>query len=569
MKRKIHLNVAALSTSFTILVAIFMLMTFYRFHRDNQMSSLKNTVNLISNILISTDLSNLSELENLKNYKDTSTRITLLERDGSVVFDNMANTENIENHKDRPEFQDALVNGKGESIRYSATMGHDTYYYAFKLDNNHILRVSHESENMLSMFSLFLPIVAIIVILISLISYYTSSLLANNILKPINILTKNLAGTFEEEDYEQLNIYDELSPFIRTFQNQNKLILDRNIELEEKANLLDVISSSMGEGIILLDINRKVISINQSGIKLFNGHNNISYTGEDFIRLCRDLDLNKVLDATIEERASKEIILHHNKKYLDVYINPVLRDQSLTGLLLLVVDTTEKHKLDLMRREFSANVSHELKTPLTSINGYAEMIKNGMAKGEDITKFASIIRKEGGRLLNLIDDIIKLSKIEDDLDDKKLEATNVYFVGREAINSLEVLAQDKDIDLELVGENSFIMADKGMLQDLIYNLLENSIKYTNPGGSINLSISNDKSKTTVKIKDTGIGIPLEHQERIFERFYIVDKSRSKKNESTGLGLSIVKHIVEYHNGKINLESEVGKGTEITISFNSI
>ncbi|NLY46040.1 MAG: hypothetical protein GX053_08660 [Tissierella sp.] len=569
MKRKIHVNVAVLSTSITILVAVFMLMTFYRFHTDNQMNSLKNTGNLISNILISSDVSDINELDQLKHYKGTNTRITLLNRSGDVVFDNMADTKNMENHRDRPEFLDAIENSQGESIRYSATMGYDTYYYALKLQNNLILRVSYQTENIFNMFSLILPVIVMIVILISIISYYTSFLLANHILKPINILTKNLEGNFQAGDLEELSVYDEISPFIRTFKNQNKLILDRNIELEEKANLLDVISSSMGEGIILLDINTKIISINKSGIKLFNGRNNVSLAGQDFIRLCRDLNLNEALEIAIEEKSSKEIIIHHNSKYLDVYINPVLREQRLTGLLLLVVDTTEKHKLDLMRREFSANVSHELKTPLTSINGYAEMIESGMVKGEDITKFASIIRKEGGRLLNLIGDIIKLSKIEDDANEKKLEPINVYFVGKEAISTLESLALDKDIELELTGESSFIMGNKGMLQDLIYNLLENSIKYTNPGGSIQLSVVHNNLDTIVKIKDTGIGIPSEHQDRIFERFYIVDKSRSKKNQSTGLGLSIVKHIVEYHNGKIHLESEVGKGTKITIKFKSI
>lgn len=198
-----------------------------------------------------------------------------------------------------------------------------------------------------------------------------------------------------------------------------------------------------------------------------------------------------------------------------------------TGLLLLVVDRTEKHKLDLMRREFSANVSHELKTPLTSINGYAEMIKSGMAKGEDITKFASIIKREGERLLTLIDDIIKLSKIEDDNNEKDMEPLDIYNLGKDVIESLEILASKKDIQLILEGESQIIKGNKGILQDLLYNLLENSIKYTNPGGLIQLIISNDEANTIVKVKDNGIGIALEHQDRIFERFYIVDKSRSK------------------------------------------
>ncbi len=569
MKRKIRFNLAILSTTITILVTLFMLMIFYKFHTNNQMNTLKDTGNLISNILVTSDLSNIDELNHLKNYKATNTRITLLETDGDVVFDNMTDTQSIENHRDRPEFQDALENGQGESIRFSSTMGYDTYYFALRLENNLILRVSYQTENIFKMFSEILPIVSIIVIIISILSYYTSSLLTGHILKPINILTKNLKEDINNNSFKELSIYDELTPFIRTFEYQNKLIRDRNRDLEEKANLLDIISSSLGEGIILLDINKKIISINQSGIKLFNGSDKDSHIGQDFIRLCRDLDLNKVLENTIEENSSKESIIFHNNKYLDLYVNPVLRDQKLTGLLLLVVDTTEKHKLDLMRREFSANVSHELKTPLTSINGYAEMITKGMVKGEDMVKFASIISKEGDRLLSLIDDIIKLSKIEDTSSEKSLEAVNLYFIGSEAIHSLEVLAQDKDIDIGLMGESSFIMGNRGMLQDLIYNLLENSIKYTNQGGSVLLTISHDKSYTTIKVKDTGIGIASEDQDRIFERFYMADKGRSKKTQSTGLGLSIVKHIVEYHNGKINLKSEEGKGTEITIKFNSI
>lgn len=566
MKRKIHFNVAILATTITILVAIFMLITFYKFNINNQMRSLKNTGDLISNILISSDF---SEPEELKNYDYSDIRLTLLDLDGVVLFDNMADADNIENHRDRPEFQDAVKDGHGESIRRSSTLGQDTYYYAVRLQNNFILRVSHETENLFRMFSRISLIIFLIIITISILSYYTSSLLANHILKPINIITKNLEDNLGEDTFKELSIYDELSPFIKTFEKQNKVIRDRNRDLEEKANLLDVIGSSMGEGIILLDTHKKIISINQSGIRLFNGNQEFSYSGQDFIRLCRNIDLNEVLKISIKGKSSNEIMIQHHYKYLSLYINPVLRGHKLTGLLLLVVDSTEKHKLDLMRREFSANVSHELKTPLTSINGYAEMIISGMAKGEDIVNFASIIRKEGGRLLNLIDDIIKLSKIEDASTEKVLEPVNMYFVGKEVIHSLKILAEDKDIQLELKGSRSFLMGNKGMLQDLLYNLLENSIKYTNPGGHVQLIITDNKPYTIVKVIDTGIGIPAEHQERIFERFYTADKSRSKKTESTGLGLSIVKHIVEYHNGKIHLKSEVGEGTEITILLNSI
>ena len=562
MKRRIHLNVSLLSTAITLLVAFFMIFTFYKFNRSNQMDSLRSTGNLISNLVISSEVEELDKL----NLDGNDIRITLIDFDGLVLFDNKADLEIIENHLNRPEVQEAIEKGSGESIRYSTTLGYDTYYYAIMLEDNLILRVSHEADNLISMFSEIIPITILMLVLIFIITYYVSSLLAKRILKPIDIFTRNLDRNINEGDLRELSIYDEFTPFIKTYESQSKEINARNIELEEKANLLDVISSSMGEGIILLDINKKIISINKSSIRLFNGYQDFSYTGNDFIRLCRNIDLNQVLENSIEDKSSNEILINHNNKYLNIYINPVLRDSKLTGLLLLVVDTTEKHKLDMMRKEFSANVSHELKTPLTSINGYAEMIKNGMAKGDDVTKFASIIKREGERLLNLIDDIIKLSRIEDGSSENKLEPINLYSLGKDAISSLDILAQEKDINLSLKGRNLFMIGNKGMLQDLLYNLLENSIKYTNLGGSIKLIIDEDKANTIIKIVDTGIGIPPEHQDRIFERFYIVDKSRSKKTESTGLGLSIVKHIVEYHKGKIDLKSELGKGTEITIRF---
>ena len=563
MKRKIHFNVAILSTTITILVAFFMIITFYKFNNNNQMDSLKETGNLISNVIL---FLNTDELDKLINDDNPNLRITLIDLDGEVLFDNKASIDNIENHLDRPEVQQALDSGVGESVRFSSTLGYDTYYYAIHLQDDLILRVSNEVENLFTAFSDILPIILMILILIFIFTYYTSSLLANHILKPIEVFTSNLEGDVDEGFLKELNIYDELSPFIKTYESQSKEIKDRKIDLQEKATLLDVISSSMGEGIILLDVNKKIASINNSGIKLFNGSPSISYYGKDFIRLCRNLSINETLELSIKDKSSNQIMINYNNKYLNIYFNPVLRDSELTWLLLLVVDSTEKHKLDQMRKEFSSNVSHELKTPLTSINGYAEMIKNGMVKGEDINKFASIIKREGERLLNLIDDIIKLSKIEDDSKEIILEPINLYTLGKDVINSLEILAKEKDIELKLEGKSLFMMGNKGMLQDLLYNLLENSIKYTNSGGLVQLSISEDKPRTIIKVIDTGIGIPLEHQERIFERFYIVDKSRSKKSESTGLGLSIVKHIVEYHKGKINLKSEVGKGTEITITF---
>lgn len=565
MKRKIRYNIAFLSSFITILVAIFMFMTFYKYHVDNQIKSLKNAGEVISNIVLS---SNMDGLEKRRVYMGSDLRITLLNLKGEVLFDNyFEDVRKLESHSDRPEIQAAIENNRGEDVRRSSTVNMDNYYYAMRLENDLILRVAHQTETFYSMFSSIWPITALILLLIFILSYYISNLLANNIIRPVKLLTKSLEGDWD--GYQEIYVYDEIAPFIATFERQKRIIKDRNRELEERAYLMDIITSNMDEGIILLGTDKKILTINESGIGLFADTNGKEYLGNDFIHLCRDIELNQALDDVLEDRTNREVMIHHNNRYLTIYINTVLTGKDLTGLLLLVVDSTKKHKLDMMRREFSANVSHELKTPLTSIIGYAEMINSGMVKTEDIDKFSARIRQEGVRLLNLIDDIIKLSKIEEGSTEKILEPVDIYSLGQEVINSLRVLAGEKLIDLDIQGSSSFMMGDKGMLHDLLYNLIENSIKYTPSGGRVSLIVEEDKGHTIVRVKDTGIGIPKEHQDRIFERFYTVDKSRSSKNASTGLGLSIVKHIVEYHDGKISLESEVGKGTEISIRFKSI
>jgi two-component system phosphate regulon sensor histidine kinase PhoR len=379
-------------------------------------------------------------------------------------------------------------------------------------------------------------------------------------------MVENIEKSTDHRDLSKFIIYDEIMPLIKKVENQEKQIKYNIKSLEEKAALMDVINSSMEEGLILIDKNKKILSANDRGIDLLQGDNRHSYYGTDFIKLSRSIKLHDNLDKSINTNSSEELILNQGEKYLNIYINPVLIDKSLVGLVILVVDFTKKYKIDLMRREFSANVSHELKTPLTSINGYAEMIENGMVKDEDIKKFATIIRAEGSRLLNLIDSIIKLSKIEESEYNNDFNLIDIYNIGKNTIDNLNLIAVQKNIELSLLGKNTFINGNKNMIEELIYNLLDNGIKYTPSGGIVNLEISSQSGWAIIKVTDTGMGIPESQQSRIFERFYTVDKSRSNKNKSTGLGLSIVKHIVEQHHGKINLVSEVNKGTKITIKI---
>lgn len=563
MKRKIYLNIATLSTLVTILVTAFLLIAFYDFQVKSEIQSLKDYGNIMSNIL--SPLDDIT-IDSFNKDIDPNIRLTIIALDGNVLFDNMVDPQNMENHLDRPEVESALKFGEGESIRNSNTLGEDTYYYAILLSNNSILRISRQGANIFSHFTNILPLIFIIVFLILLLSFFTSSILTKKILKPVENMVKNIEELTDSRDLSKFIIYDEIMPLIKKVENQEKEIKYNIKTLEEKAALMDVINSSMEEGLILIDKNKKILSANDRGIELLQGDNKHSYYGTDFIKLSRSIKLHDNLDKSITTNSSEELILNQGEKYLNIYINPVLINKSLVGLVILVVDFTKKHKIDLMRREFSANVSHELKTPLTSINGYAEMIENGMAKDEDIKKFAAIIRAEGSRLLNLIDSIIKLSKIEESEYNNDFNLIDIYNIGKNTIDNLNLIAVQKNIELSLLGRNTFINGNKNMIEELIYNLLDNGIKYTPSGGSVNLEINSQNGWAIIKVTDTGMGIPESQRSRIFERFYTVDKSRSNKTQSTGLGLSIVKHIVEQHHGKINLVSEVNKGTKITIKI---
>lgn len=563
MKRKIYFNIATLSALVAIVVTVFLLLTFYNFHVKTEIKSLKDYGNIMADIL--SPLDDIT-VDSLKKNTDPNIRITIIDLNGNVLFDNMADSQSMENHLDRPEVKDALEFGEGESIRNSTTLYKNTYYYAILLANNSILRISRQGANIFSHFTNILPLIFLIVFLILLLSFFTSSILTKKILEPVENVVKNMEELVNNRELDDFIIYDEIMPFIKKVENQERQLKYNIKTLEEKAALIDVITSSMKEGLILIDKNKKILSTNDSGVKLLQGDDKLSYCGNDFIKLSRNMKLYETLDKSIDTNSSKELILNQGKRYLNIYINPVLIKTRLVGLVILVVDFTKNHKLDLMRREFSANVSHELKTPLTSINGYAEMIENGMAKDEDIKKFASTIRTEGSRLLNLIDSIIKLSKIEEEEYNKDFKLIDIYSIGKNTIDNLNFIAVEKDIDLNLHGKSTFINGNENMIEELIYNLLDNGIKYTPSGGSVNLEIQSQDGWAIIKVRDTGIGIPYSQQSRIFERFYTVDKSRSKKTQSTGLGLSIVKHIVGHHHGKIKLVSEVDKGTEIVIKI---
>lgn len=562
MKKKIYKSLNLISIIAIILSTILLVLIFYNFHMDKSKESIKNYGITMANYL---ELSNSQSMEDILN-DNSKIRTTLININGDIVFDSNKEAIEMENHIDRPEVQNAISNGTGDSLRHSSTFEKDTYYYAILLSNNIILRVSQEVDNMLSVFLTILPGVFLVFFFIFFISLSLSSLLSSKILKPINNITENMESLLVENELDTLDIYDELLPFIKTLVKQSQEINLQLKDITEKAHIMETIMSSMNEGLVLVDNDKYVLSINNSGVELLEGNNDLSYIKKSFITLCRNLEVNNAIDKVLESKNNHELILNLDENYIYFFISPVFSQDTPLGAVILMVDYTEKYKIDLIRKEFSANVSHELKTPLTSIIGYSEMIGNGMAVGDDITKFASIIKREGDRLLNLVDSIIRLSKIEESKATKDFDSVDIFAIGQNILENLELLAKEKNITFNIKGNSTIANVNKSMIEELIYNLLDNSIKYTNEGGFVTLEIGKELTYTTIKVKDTGIGIPPEDQSRIFERFYMVDKSRSKKTQSTGLGLSIVKHIVEYHDGIINLNSIPNKGTEITIKF---
>lgn len=562
MKRKVYRSLTIISIISIVLVTSFLVLIFYNFHMERTKSFIKDYAHTVGNYL---ETSNLLLSENMI-YNNTTIRATLIDSSGNILFDTYKDPVEMENHINRPEVQKALENGSGDSIRHSTTLEKDTYYYAILLSNNNILRLAQETDSMLSVFLKILPGVLLVLFLILFISAFISSFLGSKILTPINDIGENMENLLIKNELDTLDIYDELLPFIKTLVKQSEKINLQLKDIKERAHIMETIMSNMNEGLILVDNNKYILSINQSAMNLLNSSKDISYISKSFITLCRNIEINETIDTVFNDHKSHNLILQLNNKYIFFSISPVLSNDETLGAIILMVDYTEKYKAELIRREFSANVSHELKTPLTSINGYAEMIENDVAKEQDIKKFASIIKKEGNRLLDLIDSIIRLSKIEDESIKKELDLVDIYSVGKEILDNFHLMAKSKDIKLEFIGSKTVLRANKSMMEELIYNLLDNAIKYTNKGGLVTLKIFKDSPYTLIKVVDTGIGIPIEDQDRIFERFYMVDKSRGKQTNSTGLGLSIVKHIVEYHKGTIDLSSTPNKGTEITIKI---
>lgn len=492
----------------------------------------------------------------LERLGDGQNRLTLIDADGTVLFDSDADPAQMENHADRPEVIQAIAEGAGESSRYSETLTEKTINCAILMENGQVLRISSTQYSSMALLASLTPSLLLVLIFAALVAVTIAYKLSQRLTKPLNEI---------DLEHPQVNQapYEELKPLLRRLHHQNRQIREQIQQLQAQKRQFTAITDNMREGFLVLDADGLVLSYNSSATRLLqpekplDGHNIRDLTDEpDF--------LESLHGAQEGEHVESLVPLHG--RICQLFANPVYQESTLTGIVLVLLDVTEQQEREGLRREFSANVSHELKTPLTSIAGIAEIMKSGMIAPADVPHFAGKIYDESQRLIQLVRDIIRISQLdENNIHDTPVPVELKKCAARN-LSLLESAADAADVTLLLEGEEAVIQAVPAILDEMVYNLCENAVKYNRPGGSVTVTVRSDAAHVTLEVADTGIGIAPEHHSRVFERFYRVDKSHSKEIGGTGLGLSIVKHGAAFHHAQVELESALDKGTTVRIIF---
>ena len=481
-------------------------------------------------------------------------RLTWIAADGSVLYDTKTNAESLENHASRAEVSQALATGTGESTRYSSTLMEKTMYYAQRLDDGTVLRISI-SRATVGMIAVGMIQPLLIVLIVALIlSGLLARRLSRRIVDPLNSL--DLEHPLDNDAYE------EVSPLLKRIHRQHVEIQTQLRELREKTDEFTQITGSMREGLALLDEHGSILSINAAAQALFGA--DAQCVGRDFLTIERSHEISAAIQAAAADGHS-EVRAERAGRVYQFDISRITSDGKFLGTVILAFDITEQEFAERNRREFTANVSHELKTPLQGIIGSAELIENGMVKPEDLPRFVGHIHAEAARLVTLIDDIIRLSQL-DEGDAMPTEPVDLLAVSQEAAENLHDAAAARNVTVSVTGQPAVLPGVRRLIYEIVYNLCDNAIKYNRDGGRVDVTVAADAGGSSITVADTGIGIAPEHQGRVFERFYRVDKSHSKASGGTGLGLSIVKHAVQYHHGRIELESTPGTGTTIRVVF---
>ena len=481
-------------------------------------------------------------------------RLTWIAPDGTVLYDTQADASTMENHASREEVQQALTTGEGESSRYSQTLLEKTIYVARRMDDGSVLRICVSQQTLAVLLLGMLQPVLVILLAAVIFSALLAKRLSRRIVEPLNAI--------DLDHPLDAKAYDEIAPLLGRINRQHEQIDDQLRELQRKTDEFTHITQSMPEGLVLLDNKNVILSINPSASKLFSAQEGC--VGQSFLTLDRSTDVSQAIDRA-RETGHCETRVELSGRIYQFDISRIESAGEKIGAVLLCFDITERETAEQARREFTANVSHELKTPLQGIIGSAELIENGMVKPEDMPRFIGHIRTEAQRLVALIADIIRLSQLDEGVEMPK-ENVELMSLAGEVAEDLRAAADKASVTITTDGQSSIVFGVRRLLYEMLYNLCDNAIKYNRPGGSVRIHVENREQEAAISILDTGIGIAPEHQSRIFERFYRVDKSHSKASGGTGLGLSIVKHAAMYHGGKVALESEPGRGTEIRVTL---
>lgn len=534
-----------------ILLASFVLITgvLYEYFSNKQVDQLNMQTHLAAQGIEAAGEDYLSDMD------ISGCRLTWIAADGTVLYDSQAELSGMENHADREEVRQALKTGHGESMRYSTTLMERQIYSADRLSDGTVVRISDTQYTPLTLILGMIQPVIIIALIALLLSLLLASRMAKRIVKPLNEMSLDNA--------EKIETYPELAPLTDKLKSQQNQLREQEKELRRRRDEFDAATGSMTEGLVLLNEQGSVLSINKAATKAL-----------DIGRYCIGKDIRALSEEPrLRETVEKALGGEHGEAHITLggvsyrlYASPVTSGDRVAGAALLMLDTTEKEKAEQLRREFSANVSHELKSPLHTISGCAELLANGIVKPEDVPHFLSQIQSESKRMIALIEDIIKLSHLDEGAEDMQREDVDLLSVARREAGNLSQAAEDAGVTLTVSGESAVINGIPQLLAAIVHNLCENAIKYNHPGGFARVNVRREGKKTLLTVEDDGIGIPPEEQQRIFERFYRVDKSHSKEVGGTGLGLSIVKHAAALHNARISVVSAPDRGTTITLAF---
>lgn len=494
-------------------------------------------------------------MEAFESLPPEAERVTYIAEDGSVLFDSEADEDSMENHGQREEIKEASEKGSGTAVRTSDTLSKKTLYYALRLKDNSILRVSSEQYNVPGIVGGMIQPVLIMLVIMAVLSYMIASRLSRNIVNPINAL--------DLEHPEENQIYDEIAPLLTKINRQQKSLQKEISDAKRQQEEFSMITENMEEGFVVIDSHTEILSNNSSALNLLGAEPEKGR--RSVLALNRSEDFQNAVERVL---AGQHVLANMDLAgtSCQVTANPVHHENQVTGAVLLIQDVTERMRGEQMRREFTANVSHELKTPLTSISGFAEIIQDGYVKPEDTKKFAGRIFKEAQRLITLVNDVIKISQLDEGKIQFEKETVDLYEETREIFKHLEPKAEEAGVHMYLYGPHIKVNTVKTILEEILTNLCDNGVKYNKPGGSLTVTLSQDGEATQVVVEDTGIGIAQEDKNRIFERFYRVDKSHSKAIGGTGLGLSIVKHGSLFLGAKMKVESSLGEGSRFILTL---